>query len=249
MATSIAILRVLLQKIKANDISAICSFVAGHSLGEYSALCGASTFSLCDTTKLLNIRGNAMQNAVPEGEGAMAALLSTDVETVMKVIDAVSDQGVCEIANDNGAGQVVISGAVEAIDKALAVAAEIGVKRIIKLQVSAPFHCSLIKRAEDEMREALQSFTANKPIVPIVANYTAAITNDPKEIKELLVRQVCNMVRWRETIQQLYSSGVRTFIEVGPGRVLTNIVNRTFEDHKAFSVQDDADIEKLLESI
>jgi [acyl-carrier-protein] S-malonyltransferase len=224
MANAIATLRVLEEDfgLKLADHAAC---VAGHSLGEYSALCAAGAFSLADTAKLLKLRGRAMQAAVPVGEGAMAALLGADIDKATALAAAAADAEVCEIANDNDPGQVVLSGHAGAIERAIGLAKEHGIKRGIKLPVSAPFHCSLMQPAADAMAAALSETALAQLAVPIFANVTAAKTQDPAEERDLLVEQVTGRVRWRESVLAMRADGVERFVEFG-GKVLSPMVGR-----------------------
>ena len=223
MAVSIAAARVL-EAEKGLDVSSL-SCVAGHSLGEYAALCLANSISLSDTAKLLRIRGDAMQDAVPVGKGAMAALIGANVESAQAVLDA-TNGGVGEIANDNAPGQIVISGSKERIEAACAVAKEHGIKMAKLLPVSAPFHCSMMQPAADRMEEALSAVRVSAPTVPVIANVTAAKVTDPDEIKKLLVDQVTGQVRWTQSVQAMIGDGVDRFIEIGAGKVLSGLIRR-----------------------
>jgi [acyl-carrier-protein] S-malonyltransferase len=233
MAVSLAAMRVLDEK--GFRLPAKIAYVAGHSLGEYSALAAAGALSLADAARLLKIRGRAMQAAVPVGEGAMAALLGADLAQAQALAEAASEDEVCEAANDNAPGQVVISGAKSAIDRAVALAPQFGARRAVLLPVSAPFHCALMQSAADAMREALAKVTINPPAVPLIANVLAAPVSEPEEIRARLVEQVTGMVRWRETMLYLKANGVGTVYEVGAGRVLTGIARR-FDGIEARSI-------------
>ena len=224
MAVSLAAIRVLQDK--GMDLARSAAFVAGHSLGEYSALAAAGALSVADTARLLKIRGRAMQQAVPVGAGAMAALLGADLAQAQELASAAAEGEVCEAANDNAPGQVVISGTKAAIDRAVALAPKYGARRAVLLPVSAPFHCALMQPAADAMREALAGVTVRTPAVPLVANVLAAPVREPDEIRDRLVEQVTGMVRWRESMLYLTSHGVTTVYEVGAGRVLTGIARR-----------------------
>jgi [acyl-carrier-protein] S-malonyltransferase len=248
MAVSIAIQKVI-EKESGKRISELCSYVAGHSLGEYSALCAAGSISISDTAKLLRIRGNAMLEAVPAGVGGMAALLGVDFEKASEIAKFASSEGTCQVANDNGGGQVVISGMMAAIDKAVASASEFGVKRAVKLPVSAPFHSSLIESAGEKMREALAGVKVNSPAVPLIANVTAEEVLNPDEIRDLLVQQVTGVVRWRESIIALKNKGVENIIEIGSGKVLAGLVKRIEKDVQTSSIQTPKDIEEFLGSL
>jgi [acyl-carrier-protein] S-malonyltransferase len=225
MAVSVAVVRVL-EAEAGLDLARDVKFVAGHSLGEYSALAAAGAFSVTDTAKLLRIRGQAMQKAVPVGTGAMAALLGLELEAA-RVVAAEAAQGeICDVANDNGGGQVVLSGSKAAIERAAAIGKEHGASRAIMLPVSAPFHCALMEAAAHAMREALATVKISSPAVPLVANVTASEVTNPKEIADLLVRQVTGTVRWRETVQYLAANGVTKLVEAGSGKVLTGLARR-----------------------
>jgi [acyl-carrier-protein] S-malonyltransferase len=233
MAVSLAAMRALADK--GVELSAKVAYVAGHSLGEYSALAAAGALSLADTARLLKTRGRAMQEAVPVGQGAMAALLGADQAQAQDLAKAAAEGEVCEAANDNAPGQVVISGAKSAIERAVALAPRFGARRAVLLPVSAPFHCALMQQAAEVMREALAKVTINPPSVPVIANVLAAPVSDPEAIRTRLVEQVTAMVRWRETMLYLQSNGVSTVYEVGAGRVLTGIARR-FDGIEARSV-------------
>ena len=223
-------------------------FVAGHSLGEYSALSAAGSFDLATTAKLLKLRGQAMQAAVPVGEGAMAALLGADVELATRIAAAAAEGEVCTVANDNDPSQVVISGQKGAIDRAIEMAKEMGAKRAILLPVSAPFHCPLMQPAADAMAQALGDTDIKPPVVPLYANVTAAPVLDPATIREQLVEQVTGMVRWRETIANMAAAGVEEFVELG-GKVLAPMVKRIDPDAKVTSVMTIEDIEALAKAL
>ena len=220
MAVSVAVMRVLSQQ-GGVELSKHAAFVAGHSLGEYSALCAAGAFTLGDTARLLKLRGQSMQKAVPVGKGAMAALLGAELEQAQGIATDAAEGQVCTVANDNASGQVVISGDADAIDRAIRLAAERGLKRSVRLPVSAPFHCPLMAPAADAMGEALEKVVVSAPVVPVVANVTAAPVQDPNAIRRLLVEQVTGMVRWRESVQAMKAAGVSSLVEVGAGKVLS----------------------------
>ncbi len=234
MANAIATLRVLEEDfgLKLADHAAC---VAGHSLGEYSALCAAGAFSLADTAKLLKLRGRAMQAAVPVGEGAMAALLGADIDKATALAAAAADAEVCEIANDNDPGQVVLSGHAGAIERAIGLAKEHGIKRGIKLPVSAPFHCSLMQPAADAMAAALAQTPPAQLAVPLFANVTAAKTQESAEEQDLLVKQVTGRVRWRESVLAMRADGVERFVEFG-GKVLSPMVGRIDKEAETTSL-------------
>ncbi len=253
MAVSVAVLRVLEAEAKL-DLGKAAKFVAGHSLGEYSALAAARTFTLSDAARLLRLRGDAMQKAVPVGEGAMAALLGLDLAAAQEVAEAASKAPdgtteVCSAANDNAPGQVVVSGAKAAVDRALEIAKTKGAKRAILLPVSAPFHCALMQPAADAMAEALGGTTMAPPLVPLVANVTASAVSDPVTIRDLLVKQVTGTVRWRECCLYMKGQGVSTLVELGAGKVLTGLAKRIDGDLTGISVQTPADIEALAKTL
>lgn len=225
MAVSLAALRVL-ESEAGLDLKRDAAFVAGHSLGEYSALAAAGSMSIADTARLLRLRGTAMQAATPVGTGAMAAILGLEPEKVAAVAVEAAQGEVCDIANDNASGQVVVSGNVAAVERAVEIAKREGAARAILLTVSAPFHCSLISSAADAMREALASVDIKAPIVPLVANVTAAPVTSPYDIRDLLVRQVTGTVRWRESVIFMAEAGVTRLVEVGTGKVLSGLTKR-----------------------
>ena len=222
----------------------VANFVAGHSLGEYSALCAAGSFDLATTAKLLKLRGQAMQQAVPVGVGAMAALLGADLELAQKIADAAAEGEVCTVANDNDPSQVVISGHKGAIDRAIELAKEMGAKRAIPLPVSAPFHCPLMQPAAEAMRDALSYVLVAPPAVPLYANVTAQAVTDPDTIRNQLVEQVTGMVRWRESVANMAAAGVDEFVELG-GKVLGPMVKRIAPEAKMTSVVTIEDVEAL----
>ncbi len=224
MAVSLATLAVLRQEFGTDAIKP--TFVAGHSLGEYSALAAAGVFSIADTARLLRLRGRAMQEAVPPGQGAMLALLGADLEPAEKLAAAAVDNDVCQVANDNAPGQAVLSGSKAAIDRAAKFASEFGIRRAVPLNVSAPFHCALMQPAADRMAEALDQVKLTAPDVPLISNVTALPVVDTNEIKSLLVRQVTGVVRWRESVTYMLGHGVATLFEIGAGRVLTGLAKR-----------------------
>jgi [acyl-carrier-protein] S-malonyltransferase len=234
MAVSLAALRALSEE-KGFVLSRSVAYVAGHSLGEYSALAAAGSLSLADTARLLKIRGRAMQAAVPVGKGAMAALLGAELLQAQELAAAASDGEICAAANDNAPGQVVISGTRSAIERAVALAPKFGARRAVLLPVSAPFHCALMQPAADAMAEALGKVQISAPSVPLVANVLASAISDPEEIRARLVEQVTGMVRWRESMLYLKNKGVDTLYEVGAGRVLTGLAKR-FDGFEARSV-------------
>ena len=247
MANAIAVLRVL-EKEGGIRLSEKADFVAGHSLGEYSALCAAGAFDLSITAKLLRIRGDAMQAAVPVGVGAMAALLGADLTKAQAIADAAAQGEVCTVANDNDPSQVVISGARAAIERAVEIAKDHGAKRALLLPVSAPFHCPLMQPAADAMAEALAAVAIHAPLVPVYANVTAAPVADPDTIRALLVEQVTGMVRWRESVLAMFDAGVTGYVELG-GKVLGGMVKRIAPDAVATSVVTMDDIEALAKAL
>lgn len=244
MAVSMALIRVL--EARGLDLAKTASYVAGHSLGEYSALCAAGMFSISDTARLLRIRGNAMQAAVPAGEGAMAAIIGLENADVEAACAEGSAHGAVQIANDNGGGQLVISGLKPAVEAAAAVATEKGAKRALMLPVSAPFHSSLMQPAADAMREALSGVAKSAPVVPVIANVRAAPVSDPDEIARLLVEQVTGQVRWRETVAWFAANGVDTLAEIGAGKVLTGLARRIDRSLTGINVSGPDDIDPFL---
>ncbi|MBU8536268.1 ACP S-malonyltransferase [Falsiroseomonas tokyonensis] len=254
MAMSIAVLRVL-EKEGGFLLRDRVALVAGHSLGEYAALAAAGTFDLSTTARLLRLRGEAMQKAVPAGEGAMAALLGAELEQAQAICAAAAEdpatgeRQVVEVANDNGGGQIVISGHAAAVDRAIEGSKAAGVKRAMKLPVSAPFHCALMAPAADAMAEALAEAEMRTPLVPLVANVSAAKATDPVEIRDLLVRQVTGTVRWRECILAMGAMGCEQFVEIGSGRVLTGLMKRLAPEAKASAIGTPAEIEAFLKSL
>lgn len=247
MAHAIAVLRVLEQEggIALADKAA---FVAGHSLGEYTALCAAGAFSLADTARLLKLRGQAMQAAVPVGVGAMCALLGADIDKAQALADAAAEGEVCTVANDNDPGQVVLSGHAGAIERAIGLVKDHGIKRGVALPVSAPFHCPLMQPAADAMAEALAATPPAALRLPLFANVTAAVVTDPAEVRRLLVEQVCGRVRWRESVIAMQAAGVTGFVELG-GKVLGPMIGRTVSDVSVTSVVTMADVEALAKEL
>jgi [acyl-carrier-protein] S-malonyltransferase len=241
MAHSLAVIRVL-QAEKGLDLAKAASYVAGHSLGEYSALCAAGALTISDTAKLLRIRGDAMQAAVPVGQGAMAALLGAEWDLAVEIAKEAAQGECCDVANDNGGGQVVLSGAKAAIDRACVIAKEKGVKRAVLLPVSAPFHSALMKPAAEKMAEALASATILAPVVPVIANVIAGPVSAPEEIRKNLITQVCGSVRWRESMVWLGENGVTAFVEAGSGKVLTGIAKRLVAGSEAVALGTPDDI-------
>ena len=248
MAVSMAVLRVLERDGKF-ELRRGAAFVAGHSLGEYSALAAAGSLALADAARLLKRRGLAMQRAVPGGQGAMAALLGLELEEARAVADAARQGEVCDCANDNGPGQVVVSGNTSAIERAVAIAAERGARRSIMLPVSAPFHCALMAPAAREMEAALAEVDIKEPLVPLVANVSAAPVRDPDEIRRLLIEQVTALVRWRECVLAMRAAGVEELAEIGAGRVLSGLAKRIDRDLTALPVGTPAEIEAFLKRL
>ena len=241
MAVSIATLRVL-ETEAGFSVARDAAFVAGHSLGEYSALAAAGSLTVSDTARLLRIRGQAMQKAVPVGAGAMAALLGLDYEAAAAIANEAAQGQVCQAANDNGAGQVVVSGDKAAVDRALEIAKTKGAKRAMLLPVSAPFHCKLMQPAADAMERALADISIRKPAAPLVANVLATEIIDPDEIRRRLVEQVTGTVRWRESVAYMASRGVTRFFEIGAGKVLSGLVKRIADGAMGVAVGGPADI-------
>lgn len=246
MAVSVAVARVL-EKDGGVDL-AKARFVAGHSLGEYSALCAAGALTLADTARLLKLRGRSMQQAVPVGQGAMAALLGADLEAAQAIAAEAAQGEVCAAANDNAPGQVVVSGHKGAVERAMAIAAERGFKRSILLPVSAPFHCALMQPAADAMEQALATAQVARPKTALVANVTAAEVLDPAEIKRLLVRQVTGAVRWRESVLYMKANGVAELVELGAGKVLAGLAKRIDKEIQGTSLGQPAEIEAWLKA-
>lgn len=247
MANAIAVLRVL-EKEGGITLADKAGFVAGHSLGEYTALCAAGAFTLADTARLLKLRGQAMQAAVPVGEGAMCALLGADIDKAAALAEAAADGQVCTVANDNDPGQVVLSGHRAAIERAIALVKEHGIKRGVLLPVSAPFHCPLMQPAADAMAEALDRTPPASLRIALFANVTAAMVTDPAEVRRLLVEQVTARVRWRESVIAMKDAGVDRFVELG-GKVLGPMIGRTVTDVAVASVSSMADIEALAKDL
>ena len=247
MAVSLATLRVL--EARGLDLASKVSFVAGHSLGEYSALAAAGSFSIADAARLLKTRGRAMQAAVPVGAGAMAALLGLDYDTAVAVAAEAAQGEVCQAANDNADGQVVVSGTKAAVERAVEIAKGRGARRAMLLNVSAPFHCALMQPAADAMAEALAGVAIAAPKVPLVANVVAGPVTDPAEIRKRLVEQVTGTVRWRESVKFLAGAGVTRLVEVGSGKVLTGLVKRIVDGVEAVAVNSPDDVEKILAAL
>lgn len=248
MAVSLAVMRTLEQE-GGLSLTDAADFVAGHSLGEYSALAAAGTLEVAEAAQLLRQRGAAMQEAVPVGEGAMAALLGLDPEDAQAVAEAAGEGEICTVANDNAPGQVVVSGHVAAVERAVALAAERGARRSIILPVSAPFHCPLMAPAADVMAEALAEVTLQPPQVPVVANVTAEPSSEPEALRRLLVQQVTAVVRWRESVLAMRERGVDTLVEVGAGKVLCGLTRRIDRDLSALPAGSPGEVEALLKAL
>ena len=250
MAVSVAVARVL-ERDGGLDLGEKVKFVAGHSLGEYSALTAAGAIGLSDTARLLKLRGQSMQKAVPVGEGAMAALLGADLAQAeaAAATGAKAEGAVCQVANDNASGQVVISGARAAVEAAIAAAKEMGVKRGTLLPVSAPFHCALMQPAADAMAEALATIEIQAPIPALIGNVTAGIVEDPEEIRSLLVAQVTGMVRWRESVEFMAANGIDTIVELGAGKVLTGMAKRINRDLTGMAIGTPDEIDAFLKTL
>ncbi len=244
MAVSLATMRVL--EAKGVDLSGAASFVAGHSLGEYSALAAAGSLSIADAARLLRIRGDAMQKAVPVGEGAMAALLGLDFDQAMEVAQEAAGSEVCQAANDNATGQVVVSGHKAAVERACEIAKGKGARRAVLLPVSAPFHCSLMQPAADAMAKALSEVEIKAPVVPLVANVLATPVTDPEEIRIRLVEQVTGTVRWRESVSWMADNEVTTLLEIGTGKVLSGMVRRIVRSLEGVAINTAEDIDALV---
>ncbi len=248
MAVSLAVMRTL-EKEGGFKLADKAAFVAGHSLGEYSALAAAGSFTISDAARLLKRRGLAMQRAVPVGVGAMAALLGVEFDVASEIAKEAAQGEVCEAANDNGGGQVVISGVKAAVERAIEIAKTRGAKRSMLLPVSAPFHCALMQPAADEMAEALAQVEIKAPSVPLVANVTASRVADPATIRDLLVRQVTGMVRWRESVLYMESQDVSRYVEVGAGKALSGMVKRIAQEPEISAAGTPADVEALLKTL
>ena len=247
MANAIAVLRVLEQE-GGIALADKADFVAGHSLGEYTALCAAGAFSLADTARLLKLRGQAMQAAVPVGVGAMCALLGADIAKAHALADAAAEGEICTVANDNDPGQVVLSGHRGAIERAISMVRDFEIKRGIALPVSAPFHCPLMQGAADAMAQALAKTPPGALRLPVFANVTAAVVSDPAEVQRLLVEQVTGRVRWRESVIAMQAAGVEHFVELG-GKVLGPMIGRCVQDVSVVSVVTMADVEALAQTL
>jgi [acyl-carrier-protein] S-malonyltransferase len=247
MAVSLATMRVL--ESKGVSVARHAAFVAGHSLGEYSALAAAGSLTISDTARLLQIRGRAMQAAVPVGVGAMAALLGLDYDAAVAVASEAAQGEVCQAANDNSDGQVVVSGARAAVERAVEIAKARGAKRAMLLNVSAPFHCAMMQPAADAMAEALAKVEIKAPVVPLISNVLASPITDPNEIRARLVEQVTGNVRWRESVKWLGANGVTRLYEIGSGKVLTGLVKRIVEGVEGVAINTPADIDAMVAAL
>ena len=245
MACSIATLRVL-NKITNKNLSDLACYVCGHSLGEYSAMTAAEVFSLSQCATLLRLRGDAMQKAVPIGKGAMAALIGANIEMAVKVIDKVKCYGVCDIANDNSQGQVVISGDILAVENAMKLSKDFGIKKAILLPVSAPFHCKLMRPAQIIMEEALNKLNFKTPLIPIISNVNVLPENNPDKLRKNLIDQVTGTVRWRETMEFVEKKGIKKIIELGSGKVLTGIAKRMIKDIVTINIENTEDFKNFM---
>jgi [acyl-carrier-protein] S-malonyltransferase len=248
MAVSMALMRVL-ETERNFSLRERVRFVAGHSLGEYSALAAAGAIGIADAARLLKMRGQAMQTAVPVGKGAMAALLGVGLEAAEKVAEEAAQGQVCQVANDNEPAQVVLSGAKEAIDRVAEVGKRHGVRRVVPLPVSAPFHCALMQPAADVMADALAKVAIKVPSVPVVANVVAQAIQEPEQIRRRLVEQVTGTVRWRESVIFMGEQGIARFVEIGAGKVLSGLVKRTLKDASAVSAGAPADIDAAMQLV
>ena len=248
MAVSLAIMRIL-ETAGGLAIGDTAKFVAGHSLGEYSALTAAKAFGVADAARILKIRGSAMQEAVPVGEGTMAALMGVEMDVAEEIAAEAAQGEICTAANDNAPGQIVLSGATAAIERAVEIATEKGAKRSIILPVSAPFHCAMMAPVADVMADELAALLIDEPIVPVVANVTADAQSAPDEIRRLLVEQVTARVRWRESVLFMKNNGVDTLVEIGAGKVLTGLARRIDRELNGVSIQTPEDIEEFLKTL
>ncbi len=248
MAVSVAVWRVIAKQ-SGKTLDELAQYAAGHSLGEYSALTVTEALKLADTARLLKLRGQAMQRAVPVGQGAMAAILGLDYDDVQAIADDASKEETCEAANDNSPGQVVISGHKNAVAQAIALATERGAKKAVELPVSAPFHCALMAPAAEEMAQALSDTTISAPIIPVVANVVASEVQDPDQIRELLVKQITGTVRWRESVIWMKDHGITDMAELGAGKVLSGLARRIDRDLSGVSVETPEQIDAFLASL
>ena len=245
MACGVASFRVL-KKITGKKLPQLADYVCGHSLGEYTAMTVSEVFSLKECSKLLRLRGNAMQKAVPVGKGAMAAFIGADISTILDILKQVQSFGVCDIANDNSDGQVVISGDLEAVENAINLTKQYGIKRAVLLPVSAPFHCRLMQPAQLTMEEALNNLEFQQPTLPIISNINAEPETDPNKLRINLINQVTGTVKWRETMLLAKKLGVQKITELGSGKVLTGIAKRMIENVSILNIENSADLENIL---
>ena len=245
MACGVASFRVL-KKITGKTLPQLADYVCGHSLGEYTAMTVSEVFSLKECSKLLRLRGNAMQKAVPVGKGAMAAFIGADISTILDILKQVQSFGVCDIANDNSDGQVVISGDLEAVENAINLTKQYGIKRAVLLPVSAPFHCRLMQPAQLTMEEALNNLEFQQPTLPIISNINAEPETDPNKLRINLIDQVTGTVKWRETMLLAKKLGVQKITELGSGKVLTGIAKRMIENVSILNIENSADLENIL---
>ena len=245
MACGVASFRVL-KKITGKTLPQLADYVCGHSLGEYTAMTVSEVFSLKECSKLLRLRGNAMQKAVPVGKGAMAAFIGADISTILDILKQVQSFGVCDIANDNSDGQVVISGDLEAVENAINLTKQYGIKRAVLLPVSAPFHCRLMQPAQLTMEEALNNLEFQQPTLPIISNINAEPETDPNKLRINLINQVTGTVKWRETMLLAKKLGVQKITELGSGKVLSGIAKRMIENVSILNIENSADLENIL---
>lgn len=245
MACGVASFRVL-KKITGKKLPQLADYVCGHSLGEYTAMTVSEVFSLKECSKLLRLRGNAMQKAVPVGKGAMAAFIGADISKTLDILKQVQSFGVCDIANDNSDGQVVISGDLEAVENAINLTKQYGIKRAVLLPVSAPFHCRLMQPAQLTMEEALNNLEFQQPTLPIISNINAEPETDPNKLRKNLINQVTGTVKWRETMLLAKKLGVQKITELGSGKVLTGIAKRMIENVSILNIENSADLENIL---
>lgn len=248
MAVSVAAVRAL-ESVTGKQLATMGDFVAGHSLGEYSALAAARSLELEDAARLLRLRGQSMQKAVPVGAGAMCAMLGVEIELAREIAAEAAEDQVCDIANDNGGGQVVLSGDKAAVERAVAIATAKGVKRSVMLPVSAPFHCTLMAPAADAMGQALAEISLQKPSIPVIANVSAQAETDPANLRQLLVQQVTGMVRWRESMVHAADQGVTQLVELGAGKVLTGLAKRIDPRLEGVAIGAPAAIEAFAETL
>ncbi|QQV75598.1 Malonyl CoA-acyl carrier protein transacylase [Rickettsia tillamookensis] len=247
MAVSMAIINIIKAE-TGKSLDSLCDYAAGHSLGEYSALCSTESINLETAAKLLHIRSTSMQEACPESEGSMAACINIPLQKLEEILEDINKINLCQIANDNIEGQIVISGKTTAIDHAISIIKDLGYKAI-KLKVSAPFHCSLMKPAEEKMRVALDKAVINKPLIPVIQNYTAKPTLDPTEIKQNLIFQICGRVRWHETLELFNTLDVNHIVEIGAGSVLTNMLRKINYPYKLSNISNLEELQNFLDKV